>query len=82
MCVVKTLPKVFGGAIAVGTALGLAHFTGGFNTYGRKESQENSRGEAIEVEKGNKQGFFDVVHRRPLSQTLEELGDLAKPFNR
>lgn len=77
----RSLPKVFGGGIAVGTALGLAHFTGGFNSYG-EQAQENSRGEPVEIEKGQKQGFWEVVHRRPLSQTLEELGDLAKPFNR
>ncbi|CAN6605912.1 hypothetical protein TRVA0_003S00738 [Trichomonascus vanleenenianus] len=76
----KSVSKVIGGAIAVGAILSFAHWSGNFTGYGRKQAQENSRGEAIEIEKGNRQGFFDVVHRRPLSQTIDELGDLVKPF--
>lgn len=45
---------------------------------GRKESIEGGHSEAVEIEKGQRQGFWDVVHRRPLSQTVDELGDLAK----
>uniref|UniRef100_A0A060T9D3 ARAD1D14542p n=1 Tax=Blastobotrys adeninivorans TaxID=409370 RepID=A0A060T9D3_BLAAD len=72
--------KVIGGAIALGTILGLAHWTGNFNGYDRKEAAKQSSGEPVEVEKGDRQTFWQVVHRRPLSQTIDELGDLVRPI--
>jgi hypothetical protein len=76
----RTIPKVFGGAMAIGSLLGIMKWSGGLGGYDKQAAQKYSSGQVIEVEKGNRQGFWEVVHRRPLSQTIDELGDLVKPF--
>lgn len=75
-----TVPKVFGGAFAVGLVCALADWSGGFAGLGRENALKGGLSEPTDLEPGSRQGFFEVVHRRPLSQTLEELGDLAKPL--
>lgn len=78
--VYRSVPKVVGGALAVGTGLGFCHWAGGFLGYGPETARQNASGDVKDIEKGDRQGFWDVVHRRPLSQTIDELGDLVKPF--
>ncbi|KAF5095141.1 hypothetical protein DV451_004788 [Geotrichum candidum] len=75
----KTLPKIIGFATLVGSAVGIYEFSGGLAGFGREKALSVT-GELTELEDGQKQGFFDVVSRRPLSQTLDELGDLVRPF--
>ena len=64
----------------VGTILGVAEWSGGISGLGRKQAIEGSSAEIVAIEPQQRQGFWDVVHRRPLTQTLEQLGDLAKPL--
>lgn len=79
----KSVPKIFGGALAAGLLCGFADWSGGLTGLGRDNALKGGISEATpnsDIEPGQRQGFFEVVHRRPLSQTLEELGDLAKPL--
>lgn len=73
------VPKVLGGAFFVAMLMGVSKWAGGIQGFGRKEAISNSSGDFVEIDKGDRQGFWDVVHRRPLSQTIDELGDLVKP---
>jgi hypothetical protein len=73
------VPKVVGGALFVGFFMAVSRWAGGASGYGRDEMITKSHGDIVEIEKGDRQGFWDVVHRRPLSQTLDELGDLVRP---
>lgn len=78
-CLVKSVPKVVGFAGFLGATLGIYEWSGGVAGWGREQALQ-IKGELTELEDGQRQGFWDVVHRRPLSQTLDELGDLVKPF--
>lgn len=59
--------------------MGIYEFSGGLTGFGRETAVKNI-GEYADLEETPKQGFWDVVQRRPLSQTYEELGDLVRPF--
>lgn len=64
----------------LGSTLGIYEWSGGAVGWGREQAL-TIKGEITELtEEGQKQGFWDVVQRRPLSQTLDELGDLVRPF--
>lgn len=63
----------------MGSATGLYEFSGGAEGWGREHAQ-TIKGEVTDLGDKPRQGFWDVVNRRPLSQTYEELGDLVKPF--
>lgn len=76
---VKSVPKVVGFATLLGSVLGIYEWSGGVAGWGREQALK-VKGQVTELEDGQRQGFFDVVQRRPLSQTLDELGDLVRPF--
>lgn len=76
---VKSIPKVVGFGLLTGSAIGLFEFAGGLEGFGREKALAR-KGEVITLEDDQKQGFWDVVNRRPLSQTVDELGDLVRPF--
>lgn len=76
---VKSVPKVIGFALLTGSALGIYGWSGGILGYGREDALKIAGG-ITDISEKPKQGFWEVVHRRPLSQTLEELGDLVRPF--
>lgn len=76
---VKSIPKVIGFGLLTGSAIGLIEFAGGLEGYGRKQALARN-GDVTTLEDNQKQGFWDVVNRRPLSQTVDELGDLVRPF--
>lgn len=76
----RSVAKSIGGALILGFAA--ATFDWGFNR-GRTESLRGGETKQVVLDDEHpKQGFWDLVHRRPLSQTIEELGDLAKQFVR
>lgn len=75
-----SVSKVFGSALFLGSFMAVSRWAGGAAGYGR-DDMVLGHGEVAEVEKADRQGFWEVVHRRPLSQTLEELGDLVRPHN-
>lgn len=75
-----SLAKSLGGALILGTVA--ATYEWGFDR-GHKQSILGSDTVAVPItEEHPRQGFWELVHRRPLSQTVEELGDLAKQFVR
>lgn len=76
----RSIAKSVGGAFLLG--LVVATFQWGFDR-GHKLSVESVTSEATPItEEHPRQGFWELVQRRPLSQTIEELGDLAKQFVR
>lgn len=76
----RPLAKSLGGAILLGFVC--AAFDWGFDR-GHKESVLRVTSEKQELSEDHpRQGFWELVHRRPLSHTVEELGDLAKQFVR
>lgn len=74
----RSIAKSFGGAFLLG--LTAATFQWGFDR-GHDHSVNSVTSTKQEInEEHPRQGFWELVHRRPLSQTIEELGDLAKQF--
>lgn len=72
--------KSVGGALLVGTLA--ATITWGFDR-GREDSLQKVTSQPVEISPEHpKQGFYELVYRRPLSQTVAELGDLAKQIVR
>lgn len=75
-----SIAKSVGGAVILGSVA--ATFEWGFNR-GHKQSILGSDTVNVPItEEHPRQGFWELVQRRPLSQTIEELGDLAKQFVR
>jgi len=76
----RSVAKSVGGAFILG--LTVATFQWGFDR-GHNHSVSSVTSEPAPLtEEHPRQGFWELVHRRPLSQTVEELGDLAKQFVR
>lgn len=74
----RPVAKSLGGALLLGFVC--SAFDWGFDR-GHKESVLRVTSEKQELsEEHPRQGFWELVYRRPLSQTVEELGDLAKQF--
>lgn len=74
----RTVAKSFGGAALL--ALTVATFQWGFDR-GHDYSVSSVTSEKVVLtEEHPRQGFWELVQRRPLSQTVAELGDLAKQF--
>lgn len=75
----KTIPKVLSFSILTGATFGIYQWSGGIVGLGRKDAPRIV-GDITDISDKPRQEFWEVVQRRPLSQTLEELGDLARPF--
>lgn len=74
----RTVAKSFGGAALL--ALTVATFQWGFDR-GHNHSVSSVTSEKVALtEEHPRQGFWELVQRKPLSQTVAELGDLAKQF--
>lgn len=70
----KSLPAFFGWTVCVGAACGLFGWTGARFNADQKASLEHSPRGFVKQE-DDKQTFWEVVHRRPLSLTVEQLGE-------
>lgn len=73
-----TVPFILGGGFFVGSILGVTSWAGhSLNGLGKDSSYHNidktdPYGKTLE---GPKQGFWEMVYRRPLSQTVNDLGE-------
>ena len=72
--------KSLGGALMLGFACAVG--TWGFDRSAEKNILGSVSTPTTLSEEHPRQGFWDLVYRRPLSQTVEELGDLAKQIVR
>lgn len=78
----KSLAKTVGTSLGVGFIMGILHWAGGPG--GFENSAFKARGDGIENpllhkdhSNGEKQGLWEAVRRRPLSETKERLGEVA-----
>ncbi|ODV63368.1 uncharacterized protein ASCRUDRAFT_78492 [Ascoidea rubescens DSM 1968] len=76
-CLVKSIPKTFGYAIGFGLAAGVTSWAGGFQGLGSDSLFSHETRKILDSINGvenNQSSIYDVVTRRPLSLTLEQLG--------
>ncbi|GMF02335.1 unnamed protein product [[Candida] boidinii] len=73
--------KRFGVSFGIGTIFAAFTWAGGaylaensLNSM-RRDGKVNNQTDAQDIDAERKQGFWEVVYRRPLSQTISELGE-------
>lgn len=78
----KSLSKTVGTSLGVGAVMGIVSWAGGPG--GLENNAFKARGDGIENKilrrdpnNGEKQGLWEAVRRRPLSETKERLGEVA-----
>ncbi|ODV90021.1 hypothetical protein CANCADRAFT_99630 [Tortispora caseinolytica NRRL Y-17796] len=69
----RTVGALFGYPLLFATTIGLLQWTGGKLSMGERAPMYAP--DSVLDTKYEKQGFWEIVHRRPLSQTISELGE-------